>query len=406
LVVDSLPFAYPIGAMAFSWWKWRNTQPTSDEAYAKQIEQLRETVPVPGIWLFGKTGSGKSSVVRYLTGAEEATIGEGYRPKTKASRRFDFPNSLEPLLTFLDTRGLAEVAYDPSEDIEQFSGSTQLMIVTVRVTDHALESILEPLRRIRKSAPDRQVLLVLTCLHEAVGNIDLSDGVDPFTTLDDDQTELPKPIPEQLQTLIAEKVRQFAGVHDAVIPIDLTRLEDGFVDPDFGGCRLKQAILDRLPHAYRQALLAIDELRIVGESTRQQKSRWQVLASSALAGTAGAVPVPWVDIPAVLAIQAHLAVKIAKIYDQELTAARWAILSSAVGFRIPLRFAARGALKFIPWLGMAVGAASAFAFTYALGMSWDWYFADLRKGNVPSPDQLKDVFAAELKRGHELWNAK
>jgi hypothetical protein len=55
---------------------------------------------------------------------------------------------------------------------------------------------------------------------------------------------------------------------------------------------------------------------------------------------------------------------------------------------------------------MAVGAASSFAFTYALGMSWDWYFADLRKGNVPSPDQLKDVFAAELKRGHELWNAK
>jgi uncharacterized protein (DUF697 family) len=280
------------------------------------------------------------------------------------------------------------------------------MIVTVRVTDHALESILEPLRRIRKSAPDRQVLLVLTCLHEAVGNIDLSDGVDPFTTLDDDQTELPKSIPEQLQTLIDEKVRQFAGVHDAVIPIDLTRLEDGFVDPDFGGCRLKQAILDRLPHAYRQALLAIDELRIEGESTRQQKARWQVLASSALAGTAGAVPVPWVDIPAVLAIQAHLAVKIAKIYDQELTAARWAILSSAVGSRIALRFAVRETLKFIPWLGMAVGAASSFAFTYALGMSWDWYFADLRKGNVPSPGQLKDVFAAELKRGHELWNAK
>jgi uncharacterized protein (DUF697 family) len=206
--------------------------------------------------------------------------------------------------------------------------------------------------------------------------------------------------------LIDEKVRQFAGVHDAVIPIDLTRLEDGFVDPDFGGCRLKQAILDRLPQAYRQALLALDELRIEGESTRKQQARWQVLASSALAGTAGAVPVPWVDIPAILGIQAHLAVKIAKIYDQELTAARWAILSSAVGSRIALRFAVRETLKFIPWLGMAVGAASSFAFTYALGMSWDWYFADLRKGNVPSPDQLKDVFAAELKRGHELWNAK
>ena len=142
--------------MAFSWWKWRNTQPVSEEEYAKQIELLRETVPVPGIWLFGKTGSGKSSVVRYLTGAEDATIGEGYRPETKTSRRYDFPNSIEPLLTFLDTRGLAEASYDPREDIEQSSASTQLMIVTIRVTDHALDSVLDPLRRIRKSAPSDQ----------------------------------------------------------------------------------------------------------------------------------------------------------------------------------------------------------------------------------------------------------
>jgi len=391
--------------MAFSWWKWRNTQPKSDEEYAKQIESLRETVPVPGIWLFGKTGSGKSSVVRYLTGAEDATIGEGYRPETKTSRRYDFPNPIEPLLTFLDTRGLAEASYDPREDIEQFTVSTQLMIVTIRVTDHALDSVLDPLRRIRNSSSDRPILLVLTCLHEAMGNEDISDGVDPFAKSVDKEASA-TPIPESLQTLIDAKIEQFAGLHDEVIPIDLTRLEDDFADPEFGGGRLKDAILSRLPHAYRQALLAIDELRTEGESTRTQQARWQILGSSALAGTAGAVPVPWVDIPVVLGIQAHLAVKIAKIYDQELTAARWAVISSAAGGRIAVRLAIREALKFIPLVGMAVGAASSFAFTYALGMSWDWYFADLRKGNVPSPELLKDVFAAELKRGNEIWNAK
>ncbi len=115
---------------------------------------------------------------------------------------------------------------------------------------------------------------------------------------------------------------------------------------------------------------------------------------------------PWVDVPAVLGIQAHLAVKIAKIYDQELTPARWAVLSSAAGSRIAVRLALRSALKFIPLVGMAAGAATSFAFTYALGMSWDWYFADLRKGHVPDPDQLKEIFAERLRRGHELWRAE
>src|SRR4051794_37403786 len=114
--------------MAAFWSRWRGKLPAPSSEYAKAIEQLRRKAPVPSLWLFGKTGSGKSSIVRYLTGAPAATIGEGYRPETKTSRRFDFPDALEPLLTFIDTRGLGEAAYDPQTDIDQFSGSTQLMI--------------------------------------------------------------------------------------------------------------------------------------------------------------------------------------------------------------------------------------------------------------------------------------
>lgn len=388
--------------MAFSWWSWRAKEPMSDAQYRDAIEELRSKVPIPEIWLFGKTGSGKSSVIRYLTGAESAAIGEGYRPETKASQRFDFPDSLEPLLTFVDTRGLGEASYDPSEDIARFAESTQLMVVTVKVTDHALQNIITPLRGIRRESPGRPILLVLTCLHEAGGNLDLTAGADPFSSSD----HVPREIPDQLQILIDEKATQFAGLHDAVIPIDLTKPEDQFAVPNFGGHRLQQAILDQLPQAYRQALLALGESDRLGQSSRQQAVHRQVLASSALAGTAGAVPMPWVDVPAVLGIQAHLAIRIAKIYDQELTPARWAILSGAAGSRIALRLAVRSALKFIPVVGMAAGAATSFAFTYALGMSWDWYFADLRKGNVPNPDQLQHIFGQQLRRGRELWKAQ
>ncbi len=397
--------------MAFSWWQGRSSKTSLSEidpeaGLEKQIDQLREKAPIPNLWLFGKTGSGKSSVVRFLTGAQDAVIGEGFRPETKTSRRFDFPDAVEPLLSFLDTRGLGEADYDPSEDIQRFSHSSQLMIVTVRVTDHALEGVIKPLRTIRNSSPDRPVILLLTCLHQATGTLDITDGDEPFEGLASSERFAEAPIPDPLRTLLIEKLKQFDGLFDTAIPVDLTQLEDGFANPDFGGDRLKQSILEQLPQAYRQALLALRDLGSESTSIRQKKSRWQVLASSALAGTAGAVPVPWVDIPAVLGIQAHLAVKIAKIYDQEITPARWAVLSSAAGTHIALRMAVREAIKFVPFVGVAVGAASSFAFTYALGMSWDWYFADLRKGNVPTPAQLKEIFAEELRRGHELWKAK
>lgn len=382
----------------------------------KDIAKVRQAAPIPCLWLFGKTGSGKTSVIHFLTGAEEAIIGEGFRPETRTSRRFDFPDSIDPLLRFLDTRGLAEATYDPTEDIRQFSQSTQMMIVTVRVTDHALSNLVVPLRSIRRASPEMPVLLVLTCLHEATGTLDLSDGPDPFSATGDRSsvaiasgepadTVVKTSVPEALQRLIAEKSSQFAGLFDALIPINLTPLEDGYANPEFGGDRLKQAILERLPHAYRQALLALNQTGGRELSMLQRKSRWQVLTSSALAATAGVVPVPWVDIPAVLGIQAHMATRIAAIYDQEITPARWALLSSAAGTRIAIRLAVREATKFIPFVGMAVGAAGAFAFTYALGMSWDWYFANLQKGHVPNADDLKEVFAKQLQRGHALWRA-
>ena len=51
----------------------------------------------------------------------------------------------------------------------------------------------------------------------------------------------------------------------------------------------------------------------------------------ALAATAGAVPLPWVDIPVVLGLQTHLALRIAKIYEQDISAADWDVLTSAAG---------------------------------------------------------------------------
>ena len=77
-----------------------------DARLQERLKRLREKMPAPVIWLFGKTQSGKTSIVKYLTGAESAEIGKGFQPCTRFSRQYAFPVDEAPLITFLDTRGL------------------------------------------------------------------------------------------------------------------------------------------------------------------------------------------------------------------------------------------------------------------------------------------------------------
>src|ERR1700751_3957566 len=71
-----------------------------------QLRRARQDLPKPVIWLLGKTQSGKSSLIRALTGSTDAEIGNGFRPCTRTARMYSFPNEEECLVRFLDTRGL------------------------------------------------------------------------------------------------------------------------------------------------------------------------------------------------------------------------------------------------------------------------------------------------------------
>ena len=64
----------------------------------EQLEKLRQRTPVPVFWLFGKTQSGKTSIIKYMTGADHAEIGKGFQPCTRFSRKYQFPSPEAPLL--------------------------------------------------------------------------------------------------------------------------------------------------------------------------------------------------------------------------------------------------------------------------------------------------------------------
>jgi uncharacterized protein (DUF697 family) len=276
------------------------------------------------------------------------------------------------------------------------------VLVTVRIVDHALDSLVKPLQQIRKASPDRPVLLVLTCLHEASPERDLSDGPELVVESKTDQSSQAE-MSEQLKQLVDLKRKQFAGLIDSIALIDFTHEEDGFAKDGFGEHRLKQLILEMLPAAYRQTWAAAMATKLEGKSELQRRSHWQILASSALAGTASAVPLPWVNLPVVLAIQTRMVGKIAWIYEQKMTSKHWFALSNVAGTQVALRLASRELLKFIPFVGIAASIASSFAFTFALGKVADWYFSVHAQGKTPTDEELRKMFAEQLARGHQLW---
>lgn len=368
------------------------------------LAELRRKTPAPAFWIIGKTQSGKTSIIKYLTGADDAVIGSGFRPTTRTTRCFAFPTADAPLMTFLDTRGLDEPGYDPSADIAALDPIAHVVIVTVKTTDFAQGSVRATLEPIRAASPSRPVLLCITTLHEAIPRQPLPVPY-PFTQAagEVEAAQSPQPIPDEIRRCIEHHSQQFAGLFDAIVPVDLTRPEDGFPEPNYGGAALKDRLLDVLPGAYRQTLLRLKEATDTLKDVHLRHAVPMIIGYSSMAATAGAVPVPFVDMVLIPGIQARMAQHLAGIYGQPMTAERFKELAAAIGVGMVSRQLARQATKFIPVVGSAVGAAVGGASTYALGHALCYYFQASCEGHVPDAARLKSYYQEQYTAAEELW---
>ena len=204
---------------------------------------------------------------------------------------------------------------------------------------------------------------------------------------------------------IAAHQERFKSLVDDIVPIDLTRPEEGFLEPNFGGEELRQSILNHLPRAYRQTLLALDATTHEFRDAAMKKALPVILSYSTLAAGAGAIPVPFVDLLLIPGIQAKMVHALADVYGQPMTTERFWEIASSLGTGVLARQAAREATKFIPGIGVAAGAALAWGLTFALGRAFCQYFQSIREGHVPDPTQLKQMFEDELGRAGKFWKA-
>jgi uncharacterized protein (DUF697 family)/predicted GTPase len=378
----------------------------SDEEFHRRLEQLRIQAPVPVIWLLGKTQSGKTSIIKYLTGAEDAEIGQGFQSCTRFSRIYHFPTEEAPLVTFLDTRGLEEPGYDATKDLEEFHRQAHVLLVTVKALDHATEKLVEQVRNLRWQQPDRPVVLALTCLHEAYPQEQhpLPEEVFNNPNWDKDEDLLHRSS-DLLQTLRTQK-KVFMGLFDYLVPLDLTPPMEGFNNANYGGTHLKDALVHSLPGAYRQTLLHLGEATRALQDMFARRALPHILAFSSMAATAGAIPIPWIDLLIIPGIQTRMIYHLAKLYGQPLTGKRFLELAGTLGMGMLVRQATRELVKFIPFVGSVAGAALAGSSTFALGKAFCFYYSAVHKGHVPKSEDLKQYYQEQLTQAEKLWKQK
>ncbi len=379
-----------------------------DEELQKHLEELRQKTPVPVFWLFGKTQSGKTSVVKFLTGADEAEIGQGFKPCTQYSQLYDFPNPEAPMLSFLDTRGVDEPGYDPQDDLDRFDATAHVVVVTVKVLDHSLDTVVKNLRLIRKSNPERPVVLCLTCLNEAMPQQQHPQPYEEVRWFEKEGEESPGhiPLPEGLAENLAVQLKRFEGLYDHVVPLDLTKPEEGYQDPEYGGQHLKEVLLASLPSVYQQTLVNLTEGTDQLSDIYAQHAVPHIMGFSTMAASAGAIPIPGIDLFLIPGIQSRMIYHLAQYYGQPMTGERFLELAGSLGLGVVVRQATRQVVKFIPIVGSVVGAALAFGATFALGKAFCYYYSSVHRGHVPKPDDLKKYYKEQLKLAEEAWKKK
>lgn len=382
-------------------------KPEADPESDSRIAELARG-QAPTVWLLGKVQSGKTTIVRAITGDPEAEIGRGYKPCTRTARIYDFPPEA-PVIRFLDTQGLGEVGYDPTEDLAELEGRTHVVLAVARAMDPQQAALLDVLAAVRKRHPDWALVVAQTALHEGY-----ADGADhpPYAELGQAAglEDLRRSLASQ-----AEAFRELPGsgaVH--VVPVDLTPPEEGYSDPRFG----LEALLAALEQAGSAGMDAILQSLVTQRaSSPALLARPHVLGYALAAAATDVVPV--LGLVTVPTIQGKLLHSIARIYGVRWNAGSLRRFAASLGtgtvLGIGLSLSARQLAKLVPVYGQTIGAAAAgatsFSVTYALGKAACYYLDQERSGGDIAQvarvyrESLSEAFAMVRNRKN-VWLAR
>jgi uncharacterized protein (DUF697 family) len=355
---------------------------------ARIAAEARDRAPV--IWLLGMVGTGKSSIIRTLTGSSDAEVGTGYRPCTATARVYEFPSEA-PVVRFLDTRGLGEVAYDPAEDLALCERQAHLVLAVVKAAGPVPPAVLEALTRVRRRHPDWPVVVAQTTLHDAYPGKPhpLPYPFDGEKTVGIDALD---------RSLAAQRAtfRTLPGSGAVTfVAVDFTQAGDGLEPEDYGVDALWAALeagsADGVVSMVRRSLTEAG-------GTNAGRALSHVWGYAAAAGAIDMLPVAGaVGVPVVQGKMLH---SLAGILGVAWTRATLAEFSGCLGAGAVLRYGAqfgvRQLAKLVPGYGTLIGGAAAgvasFATTYGLGHAAVLYLTTRRAGSAFDAEAVAGEF--------------
>ncbi|MGD1858260.1 MAG: YcjF family protein [Leptolyngbyaceae cyanobacterium] len=374
-----------------------------DEQMADILTRIRAQLPTTEAWLIGKPQSGKSSIVRGLTGVSADIIGQGFRPHTQHTERYAYPSVDLPLLLFTDTVGLGDVDRDVTtiiqelqEDLAQQARGARILLVTVKINDFAVDSLHQILQQVRTQHPTIPVVLIVTCLHELYAS-------------EEEHSPYP-PIQTAVQRAFGELKRSFDGLYDSAVMVDFTLEEDGYTPVFYGLEALLSVLSGQLPEAESNAIYQLldqtdDATTQLGAIYRDVARRY-ISAFAVIAATLAAVPLPFATMPAITALQVSMIVALGQLYGQRLSVSQAGGVASTIAGGFLAQAVGRELIKLIPGFGSVIAASWAAAYTWALGEGACVYFGDLMGGKKPDPERIQAVMKEAFEAAKERFTQK
>ncbi|MGK7920211.1 MAG: YcjF family protein [Trichodesmium sp.] len=368
---------------------------------AEILAKVRAELPTTEAILIGKPQTGKSSIVRGLTGFSPEIVGQGFRPHTQYTQRYAYPSEDLPLLIFTDTVGLGDVKQDTPVIIDELLGELQqesnrarILILTVKINDFATDTLREVAQQLREKYPNIPCLLAVTCLHE----------VYPNPT--DDHPEYP-PEFQELNRAFAAIQEDFLKLYNSSVLLDFTLEEDGYNPVFYGLEAFRDSLAELLPEAEARTIYQLlDEqaTKQLGNIYRDVGRRY-ILSFTIMAATVAAVPLPFATMPVLTALQVSMVGLLGNLYGQTISPSQAGGIVSAIGGGFVAQAVGRELIKFVPGFGSAIAASWAATYTWALGESACVYFGDLMGGKKPEPEKIQRVMQEAFESAKERFRS-
>ena len=357
--------------------RFLNPSENPDLSIAHQYQRQN----LPTIWLLGNTGAGKSSLVKALTNGSDIDIGNGFSPCTKSAYVYPFP-SKHPIVKFLDTRGLAETHYDPTEDITQATQKGHLLTLVAKTEEVEQSSVIQALKTIKLSKKIEHILIVYTAAKQ-VSNQDA-------------------------QRLIQYKQRQFESVWGKELPYVAVDFEC-----DDGSTYHSTELIDALSEKLPIVGLMIEEK----DHQCAEEGNFDQLENEILwyAGTASATDLlPVVGLVSVPTIQAKMLHSLANQYGIEWNTRVFSefigALGTTFGLQYGARFGIRELIKLVPYYGQTVGAVTAaamsFGTTYGLGRVACYFFYQKKLAQPIDQNIMKSLYQQAFLKSKKVTDSE